>query len=345
MKKLLFFILLLSPSILLLAQTEKAPYQVKSLSNDAIKLANIKTSGGNISVQGVEPANARIEVYITASNGRHNTLSKEEIQKRLDADYELNITTANGKLTAIAKAKQHIRDWKKALNISFIVYIPSNSATDLSTSGGNISLDNLSGDEKFTTSGGNLLINHVGGKINGKTSGGNIEIENSKDEIEVSTSGGNVVAKNAEGNLNLTTSGGSINLENIKGTTKAITSGGNIDGEKIEGELKAHTSGGNISLEKLSCALEASTSGGNIDVTLDKFGRYVKLNNSGGNINLQVPGQTGVDFDMSADKIQSNHLNNFSGQLKENEIVGKLNGGGIPVSVSASSGRIHLTVK
>ena len=344
MKKLLLFILLLSPSILLLAQTEKGPYQVKSLSNDAIKLANIKTSGGNISVQGVEPVNARIEVYITASNGRHNSLSNEEIQKRLDA-YELNITTANGKLTAIAKAKQHMHDWKKALNISFKAFIPSMSGTDLSTSGGNISLDNLSGEENFTTSGGNLLINHVSGKINGKTSGGNILVQNSKDEIEVSTSGGNVVAKNTEGNLNLTTSGGSVDLKDIKGNTKAITSGGNIVGEKIEGELKAHTSGGNITLEKLSCTLEASTSGGNIDVALDKFGKYVKLNNSGGNINLQVPGQAGVDFDLSAEKIQSNQLNNFSGQLKENAIVGKLNGGGIPVSVSASSGRIHLTVK
>ena len=345
MKKLLLFILLLSQSILALAQKEGEPYQVKSLSKDDIKMANIKTSGGNISVQGVEPANARIEVYITSSNGRHNRLSNEEIKKRLDADYELNISASNGKLTAIAKTKHQIHDWKKSLNISFKAFITSTSATDLTTSGGNISLDNLYGVETFTTSGGNLHVNHVSGKVNGKTSGGNILVQNSKDEIDVSTSGGNVVAKNSEGNLNLTTSGGSISLDDIKGNTKAITSGGNVEGEKIEGELKAHTSGGNIHLEKLTCTLEASTSGGNIDVTLEKFGRYVKLNNSGGNINLQVPGQIGVDFDMYADKIQSTHLNNFNGQVKENEIVGKLNGGGIPISVSAGSGRIHLTIK
>jgi hypothetical protein len=344
MKKYLLFILLICQSISLIAQMDGKPYQVTSLSNDAIKMANIKTSGGNISVVGVEPASSRIEVFINGTSGRHNTLSNEEIQKRLE-DYDLNITAANGTLTAVAKTKHQLHNWKKALNISFIAYIPSASATDLSTSGGNISIENLNGEETFSTSGGNLDIIHVRGKINGKTSGGNIMFKNSKDEIEVSTSGGNIEAINSEGNLDLRTSGGSVHLDDIRGNTKAMTSGGNVVGKRIEGELKAHTSGGNIQLEGLSCSVDASTSGGNIDVAVDKFGKYVKLNNSGGNINLQVPGQTGIDFDMSAEKIQSNHLNNFSGQLKENEIVGKLNGGGIPVSVNANSGRIHLTVK
>jgi len=36
---------------------------------------------------------------------------------------------------------------------------------------------------------------------------------------------------------------------------------------------------------------------------------------------------------------------NFSGKMSEDEIAGKLNGGGVPVTVRAGSGRIYLGLK
>jgi hypothetical protein len=38
-------------------------------------------------------------------------------------------------------------------------------------------------------------------------------------------------------------------------------------------------------------------------------------------------------------------LNNFSGSVDKNKIDGKLNGGGIPVNIDASGGRIYLSFK
>jgi hypothetical protein len=48
------------------------------------------------------------------------------------------------------------------LSISFKVFVPKNTSTDLSTSGGSISLTNLTGEQKFSTSGGSLNIDNVG---------------------------------------------------------------------------------------------------------------------------------------------------------------------------------------
>ncbi len=57
------------------------------------------------------------------NNGDPDALSREEIQKRLNEDYNMNISISNNKVTAIAKSKDKNVNWKKALNISFKVFL------------------------------------------------------------------------------------------------------------------------------------------------------------------------------------------------------------------------------
>ena len=287
---------------------------------------------------------SRVEVYVTPNNWKNNSLTKEEIQKRLDEDYELSVTVSNNKVKAIAKPKDRNMNWKKALNISFHVFVTKNVSSDLTTSGGNIKLSGISGTQDFTTSGGNLDLDHLSGKVTGRTSGGNIHLANSKDDIELTTSGGNIEAENSDGKIRLVTSGGSLSLKRLRGNIKATTSGGNIDGEFISDELSTHTSGGNVSLRNMSCDLETSTSGGNIEVEMKDLFKYVSITNSSGNIDLQMPGNKGVDLKMKGGKIKTSSFNNFSGSVEDDRIDGKLNGGGSSVKVSAGSGRINLSL-
>jgi len=341
MKKYLLFFALGAIQFSLKAQTDKTPFMTKSLSNESIKDVEVETSGGSIAVSGVT-TNARIEVYITSNNNKE--LTKEEIQQRLNDKYNLDISVANNKVKATARLKEKMTDWKKALNISFKVFVPRNVSTDLSTSGGSISLENLSGNLKFSTSGGSLNLDNVGGNVDGRTSGGSINLENSKDDIDLSTSGGSIDAKNCEGKLRLTTSGGSLDLKDLKGDIRATTSGGSIHGSDVAGELITHTSGGSIHLSDLSCSLETSTSGGNIDVSIKELGKYIKISNSAGNIDVTLPNK-GLDLDLSASKIKTGQLNNFSGKVDDEEINGKLNGGGVPVRIDAGSGKISLSLR
>jgi len=344
MKKL--FLCFLVTLLINFAQAQKPdgePYMVKSFSNESIQNAVVKTSGGSISVNAVSSGPAKVEVYIHANSGnRRGSLSEEEIQKRLDEQYELTIGVSNGKLSAIAKSKNRNRNWKNSLSIAFRLYVPENISTDLTTSGGSISLEGISGSQQFMTSGGSLNVDHVSGKINGKTSGGSINVVNSTDEIDLTTSGGSINATDCEGRLRLTTSGGSLNLSNLKGDIRAVTSGGSIHGGNIGGELETHTSGGGIHLENLRCSLEASTSSGTITVSMKELGKYVRITNSSGNINLQLPKDKGLDLDLSANRISAGRLDNFKGRVEEHEIEGTLSGGGIPVNVKTSSGRISI---
>jgi hypothetical protein len=325
-------------------QSNEEPFMTKSLSSESVNSATAKTTGGNISVEGVD-AQARIEVYVKPGNSKDKNLSKADLQKRLDEDYDLNVSVSNHVLTAVAKSKKNNINWNRSLSISFKIYIPRNSSTNLSTSGGNINLSSLSGKQDFTTSGGNLNITHVSGNVKGRTSGGNINVSDANDEVDLGTSGGNITAENAKGKIKLTTSGGSLKLTSLQGTIKATTSGGNVTGQNIAGELAASTSGGNIRLSALTCSLETSTSGGNIDVDITSLGKYLTVSNSGGNIDIQMPQDKGVTLKLYADKIKVSTLSNFKGDIEKDRIEGTLGDGGIPVTVHGSSGKINLTLK
>ena len=347
MKKTAFSLLFLFAAIVGLAQSaDKIPYLTKSLSGEKIQNVEASTSGGSISVTGVSQSEAKIDVIITGNGNSWNNISKEEIKKRLDEDYELTIETNNGRLTAKAKRKNRDNDdWKKSLNISFRIYVPQSVSTTLSTSGGSISLKSLAGTQDFTTSGGSLHVEGLSGKIKGRTSGGSITLLDSKDNIDLNTSGGSITATNCTGDLRLGTSGGSLHLQKLKGTIDANTSGGSVHGEQIDGDLSAHTSGGNVNLSDISGNLETSTSGGNIDVELVNPGKNVRITNSSGNIDITLPKDKAMNLDLHGERVKVDRLDHFSGDTDEHSIVGTLNGGGGKVYANAGSGRVYVTLK
>ncbi|MEX6685957.1 hypothetical protein QTN47_00540 [Danxiaibacter flavus] len=324
------------------SNNDKEPYLTKALTNDVQKV-KVETSGGSIAVEGAS-SSPKIEMYVNGNNSLFNKLSKDEIKKRLEDDYIVNINFSNNVLTATAKPKERNMDWKKSLSISFKVYVPKNVSTDLATSGGSIKLANLSGTQNFATSGGSLNVEGISGKIDGKTSGGSIKLSNSQDDIDLSTSGGSIDASNCKGNIRLSTSGGSLKLNDLNGKIDASTSGGSVNGSKITGELSAHTSGGSVRLSEMACSLSTSTSGGSMDVEITQLGKFVKISNSGGNIKLDLPKGKGLDLSLHGRKVKVNSLSNFSGNTDEDNISGKINGGGVPVDVKAGSGTLTVNL-
>jgi len=145
--------------------------------------------------------------------------------------------------------------------------------------------------------------------------------------------------------MQLSTSGGELKLRLLKGSIRATTSGGNVKGEVIEGELIARTSRGNIRFTDLSCSLNGVTSGGDINVSFKDLGKYLELNNSSGDVTVQLPQGKGLNLQITADRVKSTTLSNFSGRMDEKHIDGTLNGGGIPVKIDSNSGDVTLTFK
>jgi DUF4097 and DUF4098 domain-containing protein YvlB len=309
----------------------------QSIATAGIQRVEADADAGNISVEGVSAADARVEVYAWSRDDEKKT------KERFHEWYDVRIATKNGTLIVSAKRKKQ-RDGD--VSVSLRLYVPPSASTELSTKGGNIHCAKLTGGkQQVMTKGGNIALNEIKGNVSGNTSGGNISIVNCSETIDVKTSGGNIHCQNSQGQLTLYTSGGNIAMQELNGTIKAQTSGGNVSADHVGGTLNTSTSGGNLSLRDLSCALEASTSGGNADVSILKMVQYVKLANRGsGHTQLRLPHDAAVDLKANGHTVKINPAESFKGDISEKEYNGKVNGGGIPVTIDGGDSRVVVNV-
>lgn len=318
------------------------PYKVQTFSG--INAVRSQTSGGSLSVEGGSGSEARVEMYVRANGNNWNTqLSNEEIEERL-RDYDISIQKEGNTLVATAKPKRTDGNWwnnKRSVSISFKFFTPRNVNTRLNTSGGSIRLAHLTGSQQFETSGGSLGMADLTGQITGRTSGGSVKLDGCKNQIDVETSGGSIEATNSSGTIKLETSGGSLKLGNLNGVISAHTSGGSISADQIDGELKTSTSGGSIRIRDMAGSIEATTSGGSVEANLTRVDKFVTLETSAGSVRVRMPMDKGMDLDLDGNRVSA-PLTNFNGTVEKDRIKGKLNGGGIPVRLTASAGSVSI---
>lgn len=322
--------------------SEDKPYVSKNFTNASLSALTVETSGGSIAVTGGQNNGFKVDMFVTPNNWNgKNELSKEEIEDRLE-DYDILIGTEGNKVVATAKRKNGVK-WnnEKSVSIGFKVYTPRAVSTNLKTSGGSIRIASLTGEQNFTTSGGSLKVEDLEGNVHGRTSGGSIEVTNCRKDIELVTSGGSIKASDLKGRIDLKTSGGSITLNSLDGEIEAVTSGGSVKGDDIKGSLNTGTSGGSVRLANVSGNLKASTSSGSVEVSMTQLGKYLDLSSSAGSIRVTMPLDKGLDLNLRGNKVNI-PLKNFDGNAEKDRVTGKMNGGGIPVTLSASNGSVYV---
>ncbi len=131
----------------------------------------------------------------------------------------------------------------------------------------------------------------------------------------------------------------------MKGKVHAVTDHGNISGHTVEGELFAKTDHGDVSLENLSCNVEASTDHGNIAISVDKITGDIVLDNSSGDIAIELPKGKGLDIDLRGRGLNLPSIENFSGSQNNESMKGTLNGGGTKVKAKTDKGNVSLMFK
>lgn len=285
--------------------TGQDPYRVEEFSVSAPGELEVQTSGGHIRVEGSQSGHVRVEMYVTKDG---ETLTPDDTD--LD-DYDITIVQNGNRVRAAAERKNR-SSWKfwqnNNMSVSFVVYTPREMSTSLNTSGGHITTTGLSGRQEIRTSGGHLELADLEGTVQARTSGGHIEIDNVAGDMDARTSGGHIDARNTRGTLSLRTSGGHIDLQNIAG------------------------------------AVEASTSGGSISATITEMGEFARLRTSGGNVDITVPRNIGLNLDLHGSRVRT-QLENFSGNMEDDDIEGAINGGGPMLTARTSGGTVRLSFR
>ncbi len=249
---------------------------------------------GDITVTGGD----KNEVAVTvAARGSGENLSRFTVSSSQDGNT----------VKVIAKLKHKYFNFfgENSPDVHIDVQVPATFNLHLSTSGGDIALDN------------------VKGTIDGETSGGDLVLRKLDGEVRMNTSGGNISLKHSQGNYTLETSGGNIGGVDVNGPIHFETSGGNIELRESDGKVYASTSGGDITVElKDNKGVDLSTSGGNLSVRLPKtIAAEVRAEASGGDVSCDFP---------------------FEGKLREGSLRGKINGGGNLIRLETSGGDIVI---
>ena len=208
----------------------------------------------------------------------------------------------------------------------YTIRVPANFGTNLNTTGGGISVRDLTGNLKADTSGGDLTFAQIRGDIHADTSGGDITATKCDGKIEIDTSGGRIEVTGGQGQLNAETSGGHVTVLNRVGDTRVESSGGKLRLGNISGKLHAETSGGSV-----SAILPSPVTGD------------VRLETSGGGITVLAPANAAltIDAETSAGSVRSDLPINRSNSDSDS-LQGTMNGGGTKLVLRSSAGSIQI---
>jgi len=283
---------------------------------------SVSCSDGNIEVVAMEGKKTDV-FFIVEKYNKVLTISREELEK----EFIVEVVQTGNSLSIVVKHRNEASsfNWKDRMEVSFRLQVPKETACDMRTSDGNISLKGLTRDQKVKTSDGNIEVSSITGSLLGSTSDGNINIQKIAGAVDLKTSDGN------------------IRLDDIRGDARASTSDGNILVNKISGNTTLKTSDGDISFADLSGSLNAATSDGNVNGNLVQLKGELAIKTSDGNISVAIPGNIGLDLNIKGESLDV-PLSNFTGQSDEKSIHGKSNGGGHAVNLS-TSGNVKLSYR
>jgi len=228
--------------------------------------------------------------------------------------------------------------------------------------GGHIQIGNVLGDVSAFTAGGHILVGHISGEANLHTGGGHIRAAEIGGRAELVTEGGNIIVGKASKYVAVKTGGGQIDFGEVHGSVRAQTGGGGIRVMYVAGPMQVESNEGSICLTRVASSVQAATGGGTITAWISpdtsssspsgaiRLAGASQLSSGSGDIIVYLPSnlaanieaivETGGEKRIEADPALALQINiSGSGYAKGWR---SLNGGGAPLKLKTTSGRIKL---
>lgn len=150
-----------------------------------------------------------------------------------------------------------------------------------------------------------------------------------------------------EGKVDLQTGDGKIEISNFKGEMNMHSGDGSQNIQAVDGKLRASTGDGHITADGRFDELELKTGDGRVDARASSGSAVIsewRVETGDGSVTLEVPGDLAADIALHTG---DGHIDldmpvTTEGSLKQNEIHGKLNGGGKLMTIQTGDGSIHL---
>ncbi len=156
-----------------------------------------------------------------------------------------------------------------------------------------------------------------------------------------------IVQMPREGRVNLRTGDGKIDIAGLKGDMDLHSGDGSENLEGVDGKLHATTGDGHITANGRFDELELKTGDGHVEVRATQGSTLAagwRLETGDGNVSLEIPPELSADVSLhtSDGHIDLDMPITTEGKIRENEVHGKLNGGGNSLTIHTGDGSIHL---
>jgi DUF4097 and DUF4098 domain-containing protein YvlB len=156
-----------------------------------------------------------------------------------------------------------------------------------------------------------------------------------------------IVQMPREGNVNLRTGDGRIEVVGLKGEMELHSGDGSENLDNVDGNLRATTGDGSIQANGRFDGLDLKTGDGHVDVRAGSGSSLAsswRLETGDGSVSLEVPANFAADVDLHTN---DGHIDldlpiAAEGKIRQNEIHGKINGGGSLLTIRTGDGSIHL---
>src|SRR6266478_2333418 len=234
------------------------------------------------------------------------------------------------------------------------------SIAKLETEGGHIQVLDVAGDLTAITGGGHINVGNIAGDASLRTGGGHIRAGQIGGRAELETAGGNITVAHAGSLVSVRTGGGQIDFGEVRGSVRAQTGGGGIRIMYVSGPMEVESSAGSICLTRVAGTVRAATAGGTITAWINpdapSSGGTVhlpglsQLTSGNGDIVVFLPRNLAADIDAVVEsgderRIEADAALGLQIQDRGNgpvHAMGALNGGGPPLKLRTTAGKIRL---
>ncbi len=238
------------------------------------------------------------------------------------------------------------------------------------TGGGHINVGNVAGDATLRSGGGHIRAGQIGGRADLDTDGGNITVGHAESFVSVRTGGGQIDFGEVRGSVRAQTGGGGIRIMYVSGPMEVESSGGSICLTQVAGAVQAATADGtitawinpdkgpdhwaNIGTGRGPDRSPEHDAGGPVARTLTvQLGGASQLTSGNGDIVVFLPRNLAANIDAlvtrgGTHRIEADPALHLDFQTEQENgagpvhAVGVLNGGGIPLKLRTTAGKIRL---
>jgi hypothetical protein len=170
-------------------------------------------------------------------------------------------------------------------------------------------------------------------------------------DVEGRTSDGSLKVAGLNGSVQLQTSDGSVDVSDVNGAVRLKASDGSIQMRNISGTLESRSSDGRVHIDGQFTGVMVHTSDGSLELSLNEGSKLTtasRVESSDGRVEIRVPRTLAADLDVhtSDGRIQCDLPLVMEGYNSKSDsghsLRGRINGGGVPLSIRTSDGNVTI---